>query len=105
MARLVVYLQDKYATFLCLPPLSVVTVRTLHCHPQRVGAGRAQTNNFRDRFCDRSEETSIFTNLKLISFLKLVGVLVLAVVHLLSLDVGVHSVFLYVSSAILRCER
>ena len=85
-----------------LPLLSVVTVRTLHCHPQRVGAGRAQTNNFRDRFCDRSEETSIFTNLKLISFLKLVGVLVLAVVHLLPLDVGIHPVLLHVGSEVVQ---
>ena len=42
----------------------------------------------------------ISAHLKLISFLKLVGVLVLAVVHLLSLDVGVHPVLLHVSSGI-----
>ena len=46
----------------------------------------------------RSEDTTLFTNLKLISFLQLVGVLVLAVVHLLPLDVGIHPVLLHVGS-------
>ena len=36
------------------------------------------------------------THLKLVGFLQLVGVLVLAVVHLLPLDVGVHAVLLHV---------
>ena len=40
----------------------------------------------------------IGTHLKLICFLKLVGVLILAIIHLLSLDVGIHPMFLNISS-------
>ena len=87
-----------------LPLLSVVTVRTFFSvwGPGPRPRSGHQTNKFRPRFCVWSEETSIFTNLKLISFLQLVGVLVLAVVHLLPLDVGIHPVLLHVGSEVVQ---